>query len=377
MRTKNQKYLYFQNLELLSKEIAFNDAFRQYKNFYFYTLGQVLPSNFPGCPQLSECTFQNPIEQEARGPLAQILDKERPITYVEPDDPSGLVKQYKAHHFFLRSVRKFYHSRLVQWNPTFNDCAGGRVEGHKRISFPEGVPMAIPIRREYQQVFNLPQSTHYIEYAHQPASLQFQMNNLLQSDHSHWPADIIDIHFFLERGQFQMPDLNQPSEYRNIRDCLHSVAEDVDLLEKLKEYRNSAYIYAEQQESINTHIVQKYAERKEEVQEQERIQETVASITTFTLETPPEIGEQEAKPSSSSFVGVHPPLGSLAIYHGTEASPLFGISALLWGTYLAFKIYEFFVPQKETSTNLKDCLFKCGEQKISKDATFEPTLTKL
>ena len=235
--------------------------------------------------------------------------------------------------------------------------------------------MTTSIRREYQQLFNLPQSTQYIEYAQQPASLQFQMNKFLQfgTDHSHWPADIIDIHFFLERGQFQMPDLNQPSEYRNIRDCLHCVAEDVDLLEKLKEYGNSAYIYGGQQESINTHIVQKYEQREVEEKEQERIQETAASITTFTLETPPHIVEQQRSSSpSSSFVRghpPHPPLGSLAIYHGTGASPLFGISALLLGTYLAFKIYEFFVPQKETSTNIKDYLFKCEEQKISKEAT--------
>lgn len=84
MRTKNQKYLYSQDLEPVSKEIAFHNSFRHYRKFYFYTLEQVLPSNFPGCQQLSECTFQNPIEQEARGPLAQILDLQRPITYVEP-----------------------------------------------------------------------------------------------------------------------------------------------------------------------------------------------------------------------------------------------------------------------------------------------------
>ena len=379
MKTKAQKYLYFRDGEPCPKEIAFNDAFRHYCNFYFHNLKPLFPLDSPGYQQLSECKFQNPIEEEARGPLAQILGLERPITY-EPErfEPfkGRLVGEYKAHHLFLRSVRKFYKSRLVVWNATFNDHVGGLVEGKKLIDLHQKVPLATSLQQEYQQLLSLNPPTKYIKKAQQPASLQNQMENSLYPDQSHWPADIIDIHFFLERGNFRIPDLNQALQYGNIRDCLHSVAEDVDLLEKLKEYRDSAYIYVNDQETLNRHIVSKYEDRE--------VQEAAASVARCTLETDPAIQEHETREQgSSSYYEARSPLtGSLSMAHGLGVGPVMpaaplGLSLVILGGYLGFKIYEFFVPQKETSTNLKDCLFKCGEHKISKETTFEPTLIKL
>lgn len=384
MRTKNRKYLYSQDLEPVSKEIAFNNSFRHYKNFYFYTLEQVLPSDLPGRRELSECTFNNPIDQEARGQLAQILDLERPITYDRERFKlleSTLVRDYKAHHLFLRGVKKFYQSRLVKRNPVFNDC----VLASNKINLHQKVPMSPKLRKAYAKIFGEDQSRRFIDYHEQPGSLQWQMENSTYPNWSHWPAKIIDINFFLERGNFKMVDLNSPTGYKDIQDYLFSVADDVGLSGEIKDYQNVASIGERQQQKIQEQIVENFR-RLEQLQ----VQETTASMATVTLETSPGMQEQDGREqvaASSSSRGefheqvpvTHPPFGSLAIYHGTGASSSFGfgISALLWVTYLNFKIYEFFVPQKETSTNLKDCLFKCGEQKISKETTFEPTLIKL
>ena len=160
--TKNKKFLYYKIESSTSQERAFRTAFRRYKNYYLSSLKEVLPANPPGYEELGNCTFYNPIDQEAHGELAHILDLENSTLYRSKTYPQKveLVPVYQAHHFFLRAVRKFYHSRLVQKNPSYLNC----YERYNELNLENQIPLTPELRREWSKLFQLSPTEPLLTY---------------------------------------------------------------------------------------------------------------------------------------------------------------------------------------------------------------------
>lgn len=125
----------------ISQEQALNNAFRHYKQFYFSTIHETLPlAQNSGLEELARCTFNHPIEDEAAGELAQLLGQETPINYrptLTPEDQNTLVQSYRAHHVYLRAVKKLYQSKFLKKNAAYNPC----LHSPNHIDLQRGVPL--------------------------------------------------------------------------------------------------------------------------------------------------------------------------------------------------------------------------------------------
>ena len=129
-KTKKKNFLYSRPLlsDSPEPEMAFRNAFRRYKNAYLAALREILPIDDTGNPsgyaEFCSCDCSNPIKREASGQLSVVLGLETSTCFppypVQDKDP--LVRSYRQHHFVLRGVRKFYHSRLVQRNSVYKAC---------------------------------------------------------------------------------------------------------------------------------------------------------------------------------------------------------------------------------------------------------------
>lgn len=386
----NQQHTaYFQDDEdeNMEKIMAFNNSFRHYRNFYFSQLKPLLPSEAkPGYSAFCHCAFVHPIQDEATGELAEMLNLVSPVSHevlhCDLQTKGELQKDYWAHHSYLRAVRKLYSSRIIRWNSAYNKFIGF----NSTLDLQGQIPLTSQFQEEIQKQISNPMPLYsylraaegnpaylrvspdsYLRSQEQRASLQWMMNSI-----SIWPAKIIDQTYFLERANFKLPELHVENGYSNISNIVRSVSDDVGLSEILQEYSNKSSIPENNQKDIQRQIIDNFNQRVDE-------QNVAGPLEQLQLQ-------------EHHYAQAQPPLGSMSLSHGIGASPIFGIfgisallSALLLDTYLVFRIYEFiyefFVPQKET--NIKDCLCKCGEQKISsvgKEDTFEPTqltLTKL
>lgn len=280
-----------------------------------------------------------------------------------------LVTSYRQNHFVLRGIRKFYHSRLVHKNNVYTPC----LQSYNELDLEQKIPLTPQLRNELIKHSFPATAEPFLKYP--PLEVAWILEHPIDRNQFFWPAQILEDNYFLERSKIQILTLDSPGEHSHIRDKVTCVAEELDLRQKLNQYAKAPSITKPQQQKIEESISQKYEDRE--------VQETTTSMATATLETSPGIQEHETSEQGSSryHEARSPFTGSLSMAHGLGVGPVLPapleISALFWFGYLGFKIYEFFVPQKETSTNLKDCLFKCGEQKISKETTFEPTLIKL
>lgn len=76
MKTKNKGFIYRrlkkEDTPPFSREVAFRNAFRHYKNYYLSTLVKLFYSNNPHrYTEFGYCPFNHPIEDEATGELAK------------------------------------------------------------------------------------------------------------------------------------------------------------------------------------------------------------------------------------------------------------------------------------------------------------------
>lgn len=251
-------FMYFleeENLCSRDKEIAFENAFRRYKNFYLPRPEQMVDQ--PGYKEFSSCAFRNPIEQEATDVLSHVLKRETLTNIkISADRQSELQKHYSANHLFLRAVRTFYRARLVKPHTGFKDLVSDN-----QISLKQGVPLSTSLQNEYQQLTqqerNQPNSYQYMDFRHLNLSLD-QVPHL-------WPADMIDQNFFLERAGIVMPDLDFTREgsYAHIRPYIQEVASEVELLAPLEVYKDAAFIKKPQQKELKTQIIQTYRRQQE------------------------------------------------------------------------------------------------------------------
>lgn len=235
---ENGKFFYCREEEEdnppVDKIIAFRDAFKHYKNSYFYTLKPLLPlSANPGYEALCQCGFQNPIDQEATGQLAEILGLETPINHETRtcpwSDKRRLREEYRAHHSYLRAVRKFYSSRLIYKNNSYGEF----VATNGKINLQQQIPLPSSLRAEIEKDVSV-SADHYLKSSDQTLSLMMKDRGLRNPTHSNWPGYIIDQSYFLGRANFRVTGVQLPKDHRNIQPTLNAVAEDVGLFEILR-----------------------------------------------------------------------------------------------------------------------------------------------
>lgn len=394
---KNRFSVYFPGEREPSKddrEVAYNDAFRNYKNFYFSTIKESMcrHDDPPGLQELSRCTFRNSIKDEATDQLAQLLGQELPITYdrklnykigTRTSEAEDLAQAYKYHHFYLRAVRKFYHSRLVKKDYKYRVLACRDGESEKMTS--SQVPLLPLLRTYYRKEFlvssgSSSSSDTFIDPNQVCPSLRWQMLNEANSEWSHWPANLIDQNFFIELANFQLRDsFNEKKDHQQIGVCLGEFAKQVRLDKQLEPFQNSPYIGKKEQRAICKHIVQQF-ELEGEAQRRETTSSPkpeTALPETFPLgmsafqETSSVEVEEALSPKQTVIIARTPShFGSTSMnYYGNDT--FLNVSfVLIFGGYIIFKIYEFFGLKKYTKpTSVKDCLFKLAEKK--KEATFQ------
>lgn len=372
--------------------VAYNDAFRYYKNFYFSTIKEALCRNDdpPGLQELSRCTFHNSIKEEATDQLAQLLKQELPITYntdlhlkmpgTETSEAEYLAQAYKHHHLYLRAVRKFYYSRLVKKNYKYQDlaCSDGKSGKMTLKMTSSQVPPLPSLRTHYRQEFQVSSgssssSDTFIDPNQGCSSLRWQMSNRANSDWSHWPANLIDQNFFIELANFEC--LHEETN-QQIGACVGEFAKVVHLDAQLEPFKNSPYIGKREQRKICKHIVQQF---HRELEEETQRRETTSSPKLETAETAfpeafpldmsvlEESVEEALSPKPTVIIGRPSHFGSTSMnYYGNDT--FLNVSfVLIFGGYLIyiiFKIYEFFGLKKYTKpTSVKDCLFKLAEKK--------------
>ena len=399
----NIRYFLDDDNPKLEKTVCFNNAFRNFKNFYLFRLKELLPVvRSPGYSSFSQCAFVHPIQDEATGELAEILDMVSPISHAvvecNPETKSTLQKEYWAHHGYLRAVRKLYYSRLIQHNTAYKEF----LYPNATLSLQHQIPLPRELREEIQKQIYNPKPPYlylqssesnpaylkvsednYLRSREQTVSLQWMMENPENPPCALWPAKIIDQSYFLERANFKLRGLHLPAEYGNIQTGLIAVANDVGLSEILETHSNKSYIYEPEQQNIQNQIIRNFDALGAD--------ETAASLTKLTLETDPMIVSQEHESeqfaaSSSSGLAQRSFSGSISISHGIGTAPIlntpFWSSALLLAPYLSFKIYEFFLQKTSKNVNVKSLKYLLDKHKISsvrKEATLpvEQTLRKL
>ena len=212
----HQRTPYFQDDGNLEKIIAFNNAFRYYKNFYFSQLKPILPSEAkPGYSAFCQCAFSHPIQDEATGELAEILGSESPVSHsvrhCDLQTKGELQKDYWAHHGYLRAVKKLYYSRFIRWNSVYNEFN----ELNGTLNLQGQIPLPRQFQEEIQKQLSRPLPRYsylrasegnppYLRSQEQRPSLQWMMAN---PDHPLWPAKIINQSYselLFGTGQFQI-----------------------------------------------------------------------------------------------------------------------------------------------------------------------------
>lgn len=227
----------------------------------------------------------------------------------------------------MRAVNKVYQSKLVKRLPSLKTL----TELNDKINLDHQVPLVPELQATHQKLFQVSNPpSHYLTYHAAPARLQWQMENALESQVSHWPADIIDLNFFLERAQFQMNDLHCPQKFSNIGKLLQSVGQDVGLSEKLQDFHNAAYIPEPKQVHITRQIIANY-DALPDALPRDREQEACSNEQTYI-----------SVPSLSSRAS----FGSLSMDHSKASFGSVMMIYLLLVGYLFFKIYEFLKKKK-------------------------------
>lgn len=190
-------------------------------------------------------------------------------------DKDPLVKSYRQHHFVLRGVRKFYHSRLVQRNRFYNRC----LEANNELDLEQKIPLTPQLRNELKK-HSLPEISEpflpFLKYT--PLDVCWMLEHPLDRNKSFWPTQILEDNYFLERSKIQISALDSPDEHSLIRDKVTCVAEEFDLRQKLSEYAKAPSITKTQQQEIEESIIQKY---------EYEVQETTALVARCILETGP------------------------------------------------------------------------------------------
>lgn len=381
-RTK-ERYNFCIVEEPISQQKAFNNAFRHYKNYYFHTITDTLSSDSFGLAELSKCPFNHPIEDEAATTkLAVLLDLESTTTglgSMTPGMREFLARSYRAHHVFLRGVKKFYQSKFLRKNAYYSQLTNTL----NRIDLEDKVPLHGTLLEDYKEANPTAKTYTHIVYEEQETSLQWQMKNPTMASWSQWPATVFDLNFFLERANFSIP--LRDIHYGEIRACTESVAKEVGLFKQIQTVQPAALPHWKELEQAPSHWKGLEQVAHWSSKDTEKLLTPIIHTYKYSHETqqiirrPDEIASLNAQNEAFSrlalddetvssspnyFQGVvpGPSPGSLSISRNNGAfgnESLWVVSLFLFG-YFYQKISDVF--KKSTNTK-KDFVRKCTELK--------------